>query len=301
MESITIIDRATGRLITEKVYGENALRFLYGSGFLSRWIGRPVASCVSRCSFISALYGYFQKRPASRKKIAPFVRDFDVDTSEFLEGVESFNSFNDFFIRKLKPEARPLAPGANIAVLPADARYLFYPNIDQADGFVVKGRKFNLRDLLQNVLLAERYAQGTLIMARLCPSDYHRFHFPCDCIPGESQPISGALFSVNPIALKQKVQIFTENRRVLCELETEHFGKILYMEVGATNVGTIHETYTPLKKYYKGEEKGYFSFGGSALILLFEPGKIQLDADLLGHGHTEIRGLMGQSLGVKGT
>ena len=298
MDQIEIIDRKTGQRMTEKVYGAEALKFLYGSSFLNRFLGRPLAYCASKFPYFSALYGYLQKRPSSRKKIAPFIRDYGVDPAEFLECPDSFKSFNDFFIRKLKKEARPLAAGAEVAVLPADARYLFYPRIDAADGFIVKGQKFNLTDLLQSAELAQAYAQGTMIMARLCPSDYHRFHFPCDCIPGVTRTIPGSLYSVNPLALKQNVKIFTENKRVICELETEQFGKILYIEVGATNVGTIHETYTPFKKALKGDEKGYFSFGGSSLLLLFEPNKIALAPDLLAHAHTELRCLFGQPLGL---
>lgn len=290
-------DRLTGIVCQEQVFGEGAIRFLYGNGFWSRWIGRPLAHFVARLPFISSIYAFFQKLPPSQRKIAPFIEKYGVDSSEFATKVENFHSFNDFFIRKLKPEARPLAPGADVAVIPADARYLFYQDIDSVDGFIVKGEKFCLADLLQDRKLAEEYAGGTLILARLCPSDYHRFHFPCACVPGETHLINGLLFSVNPLALKRNVEIFTQNRRTLCLLETGRFGKVAYMEVGATNVGAIHETYTPYHSVPKGAEKGYFSFGGSALVLLFKKGMITLDPDLVNEPHREIRCLFGQSLG----
>ena len=294
---IEYIDRQNGQLCKEEVYGEAALQFLYGNSLLSRWIGRPLAHFVARAPFISKTYAYFQNTAASRKKIKPFIEQYGVDTKEFAAPIEEFSSFNDFFIRKLTVEARPIAPGANVAIMPADGRYLFYQDIDQADGFIIKGKKFSLTELLQDSDLAQEYSGGTLILARLCPSDYHRFHFPCACIPGKTHLINGLLFSVNPWALKRNVDIFTQNRRTLCQLETDRFGKVVYMEVGATNVGSIHETYTPYHSVAKGAEKGYFSFGGSALVLLFKKGAITLDPDLVATPHTEIRCLFGQSLG----
>lgn len=297
---IEYLDRSTGQWCQEQVYGESAIRFLYGKSFWSKLIGNPVAQLVSRLPFISSTYAYFQKRASSRKKIVPFMEKYGVDSSEFLNSVDEFSTFNDFFIRKLKPTARPIAPGVDVAIIPADARYLFYQDINLADGFVVKGQKFSLEDLLQNRKLAKEFEGGTLVLARLCPSDYHRFHFPCACIPGETRMINGLLWSVNPWALRRNVKIFTQNRRTLSLLETGRFGKIAYLEVGATNVGAIHETYTPFQSVPKGAEKGYFSFGGSALVLLFEKGKIILDADLTAHPHKEIRCLFGQSMGVSG-
>ncbi len=302
-EPILYFDRVTAKQEAEKVYGESALKFLYGESFFSRLLGAPLMHLLARVPLFSAVYGGCQKIGWSRKKIAPFIKNFDIDASEFVEDPTHFRSFNDFFIRKLKPEVRPIAPGENVAVMPADGRYLFYPDLNAAEGFHVKGQKFNLATLLEDAKLAEEYQHGTLVMARLCPSDYHRFHFPCDCVPGETRLINGWLFSVNPMAIKHAIKrdidVFTENRRTLCELHSEIFGKVLYMEIGATNVGSIHQTYTPYLPQRKGAEKGYFSFGASALILLFPKGALQLAPDLLQFPpHQEIRCLLGQELGA---
>lgn len=299
MEPIVYIDRLTGSKTTEKVYGEAALKLLYGDGIFSRLLGKPLMYILSRFPFFSSLYGALQKSIWTKRKIAPFIQQYGIDTSEFLNDPKEFHSFNDFFIRKLKSEARPIAPGKDVAIIPADGRYYFYQNISETDGFIVKGQKFQLSDLLGDSVLASKYDHGTLVMARLCPTDYHRFHFPCDSVPGATEFINGWLYSVNPIAIKKDITIFTQNKRALCKLETLGFGKALYLEIGATNVGSIHETYEPNRYYKKGAEKGYFSFGGSSLILLFEPGAISLDADLIQatqQGH-EIRCLMGQSMG----
>jgi phosphatidylserine decarboxylase len=299
MDSIFYIDRQTGKKEKEKVYGAAALRLLYGNDWISRWLGPLLLHTLVKYPFFSALYGKWQASSRSKSKIEPFIQDFEIDPAEFLEDASQFNSFNDFFIRQLKKEARPIAPGENVAIMPADGRYLFYPDISKVDGFVVKDEKFDLATLLEDAELASKYEHGTMIMARLCPTDYHRFHFPCNCIPGNTKTINGWLYSVNPAALKKDIQIFTKNKRTVCKMATVHFGSVLFLEIGATNVGSIHETYQPHVFQEKGAEKGYFSFGASSLILLFEPNKIQLDQDLIEATlqDLEIKCLMGQSMG----
>ena len=296
---ITFIDRKTKREENEKVYGEFFIKLFYGSGAMRRFFSFLLLPFFARIHFVSKLYGYFQKSAMSRFKIKPFIQAYEIDASEFLDPVDSFASFNDFFIRKLKPECRPIATSSDIAVLPADARYLVFQNIDKADGFWVKGKKFSLAELLGDEELAKPYEKGAMVIARLCPVDYHRFHFPTDCVPGKPRLINGPLFSVNPLALKRSIEILCENKRVITALKTENFGEVQYIEVGATHVGSIVQTYVPEKSYAKAEEKGYFSFGGSCLILLFERNRIIFDQDLIAASakKMEVRGLLGQSLG----
>lgn len=300
MEPIYYIDRISGQTCQEQVYGAAFLRLLYGKSLGSRLFGTPLGHFLAKSPLFSALYGWLQNRKCSAKKIAPFIKMFDVDTSEFLNAPSTFKSFNDFFTRRLKTTARPIAQESTTAIIPADGRYLFYQNIAEADGFVVKGQKFDLETLLQDAELAKKYRQGAMVIARLCPTDYHRYHFPCDCLPSETHFINGWLYSVNPVAIKQNVSIFTENKRTLCTLDSPHFGKVLFLEIGATCVGAIHETYEPGRFQHKGDEKGYFSFGASSLILLFPPDTIRFDQDLLKASakHIEIKCLMGQSMGV---
>lgn len=240
-----------------------------------------------------------QKSSWSRRKIIPFIRDFDVDPKEFEKRPEEFYSFNDFFIRKLKKSSRPLEADAKIAILPADGRYLAVQDLSQMDRFYVKGQSFDLVEFLKDELLAEEYKDGTFVFARLCPTDYHRFHFPFDCTPSQACLIKGFLYSVNPIALRKRLQILWENKRVLTTLLSEEFGKVLFIEIGATNVGSIKQTFTPLKPCKKGDEKGYFEFGGSSIVMLFKKGSILLDEDLVHYAREamEVRGLFGESLG----
>lgn len=295
MTDIIFYDRVKKKEEIEKVYGHFFLKLLYNHSIFSFFL----LPLFSRWHFLSWIYGVYQKSPFSKHKIKPFIRSFQIDASEFAEPIGAFSSFNDFFIRHLKPSARPIDPDPRVAILPADARYLVFPHIAHAEGFWVKGKKFDLRMLLQSDLLAKHYEHGSMVIARLCPVDYHRFHFPCQCTPSKAQLINGFLFSVNPIALKRNINYLSENKRMLTVLQTPHFGQVLYLEIGATYVGCIQQTYSPGRSYEKGAEKGYFSFGGSCLILLFEPDRIVFDPDLIAHsGRTmEVRGLLGHSLG----
>ncbi|MBS0624549.1 MAG: phosphatidylserine decarboxylase [Verrucomicrobia bacterium] len=292
---IRYIERKTGEELTEKVYGQKALEFAYGEGLLSK-ILLPL---TCRLSFSSKLYSYFQKSPKSRGKVRPFIETYGVDEKEFADRVETFGSFNEFFVRKLKSSCRPIEPNLKRAVLPADARYLVYPDLEKVDGFYIKGQKFSLSRFLDSPILARRFYNGSMVIARLCPSDYHRFHFPCDGVPSKPKRIDGPLFSVNPIALRKNLSILWQNKRFVTEIDSEEFGTVLYVEVGATMVGSVQQTFSPNHPVRKGDEKGYFQFGGSCVVLLFEKGKIQFDGDLIENSNRfiETRANYGESLG----
>lgn len=294
MKAIEVVDRLTQTKETEKIYGGKSLHLLYTPPF--SFFLQPL---ICRSAWVSQFYGWLQSKPKSQKKILPFIKKFEINTEEFTDPVETFRSFNDFFIRKLKPSARPIDSNPQKIIMPADGRYLFYPNIQETDGFVVKNQKFNLSSLLQDPQLAAKYEQGSLVIARLCPTDYHRYHFPIDCVPSKSICINGSLYSVNPIATRKRIHIFSENKRELTTLKTKQ-GNVLFIEIGATNVGSIHQTYQPEKPYSKGIEKGYFSFGGSSILMLFPHNFLNFDRDLLelSQHHQEIKCLMGQSLGT---
>jgi len=292
-KDIFYVDRATGKLCKEKIYYEKWLRFFYGEHALGAWIG----TCIAKLPLFSRIVGFLQRTRFSKRKIQPFVKRYHISTEEALLPISQFQSFNDFFIRKLKPGARPIAP--TVLTIPADGRYLLYPDLHTADGFLVKGDKFSLEALVADRTWAKHYKQGSLLIARLCPTDYHRFHFPCDCIPSPAKLINGWLHSVSPLALRHHISRLTENKRMLTFLHTQTCGTILFCEVGATNVGSIHQTYTPHQPYKKGDEKGFFSFGGSTLILLFEKNRISFSEDLILNSfqHIETLCLMGQPLG----
>ncbi|MFY7843252.1 MAG: phosphatidylserine decarboxylase [Rhabdochlamydiaceae bacterium] len=300
---IKYLNRLSQKQEEELVYGGSFLKWLYGNKVHQKIASFFLLPLVVKNPLFSKIYGWFQHRPSSKKKILPFIKKFALDPKEFLSSIEDFKCFNDFFVRKLKQEARPICLDEEKAILPADGRYLVYPSLSKNQSFLVKGQSFELSELLQNNLLAQKYENGSMIMARLCPVDYHRFHFIDDGIPERSKDINGYLYSVNPLALRKNIRFLCQNKRSLTIFNSTHFGSVIYIEVGATNVGTIHQTYEPNIYTHKGAEKGFFSFGGSFLILLFEPGKIIFDQDLVHNSslNIETRGLFGQSLGKKAT
>ncbi len=292
---IQYIDRKSGALCEEKIYGRGALLLFYGDGLFSKILYYTLLPLFARVPFFSWLYGKLQKTRASHAKIAPFIAAYGIDATEFEQS--EFDSFNDFFIRKLKTTRRPVAPGIDALAAPADGRYLLYPTFDK---FFVKGQEFSLQEFLQDSVLARRFEEGSMLIARLCPIDYHRFHFPCSGFAGKPRPIQGPLYSVNPIALKKWIAILSENKRVITEIETEQFGTMLYVEIGATAVGTIQQTFAPESQVIKGAEKGYFEFGGSCLVLLFEKGRVRFDGDLVANTARGIETLcrVGEAIGV---
>jgi phosphatidylserine decarboxylase len=231
--------------------------------------------------------------------VLPFIEKYGLNATEFADSPESYQSFNEFFYRKLKPGARPIVPDANAAVFPADGRHLGFPNIDKAEGFFVKGAKFTLEKLCGNRELAKRYQGGAIVLSRLCPVDYHRYHFPVSGTPTQPTLINGALYSVNPLALRKNINFLVENKRAYTEIDSPEFGKVLMFEVGATCVGSFEYTFSPGVPMQKGSEKGYFKFGGSETITLFEAGRITLADDLVEHSKLgrELYARMGDLMG----
>lgn len=295
-EPIRYYDRATRTTQTEQIYGERWLRLAYETG-----PGRGLVGLVFRRAWFSRWYGWRMDRPASAARVAPFIRNFGVNVAEFADAPGSFASFNEFFYRKLKPSARPIAAPTDprVAVLPADGRHLAFPDVDAAAGFYAKGAKFTLASLLGDAALAAEFAGGAMLISRLCPVDYHRFHFPVAGTPGQSRLIKGWLYSVSPIALRRRLRYLVENKRVITLIDSPRFGRVAMIEVGATNVGSIQQSFVPGRPVRKGEEKGLFAFGGSCVITLFERGRFRFDADLLAQSaaHIETYVRMGDRLG----
>lgn len=273
---VRYIDRRDGELKTEAIYGERPLRWAYGNplGRLAQWL-------LIRRWIVSAWYGRRMDTLSSSLKIKPFIEQYGLDEGEFAESVDDYNSFNEFFYRKLKPDARPIDAANDSVVFPADGRHLAFADITAESNFFVKGQSFDLAIFLGDADLAKRYEGGSMILSRLCPVDYHRFHFPCEGNPCPPRFINGWLYSVNPIALVTRPSIFWENKRVVTAIESPSLGQVQFVDIGATMVGSIRQTYTPGETVTKGEEKGYFAFGGSSVAVLFEKGRVEFDADLL--------------------
>lgn len=270
---IIVVDRATGQPFEEVVLGEKYIRWAYqdaSSTLLER--------LLFRSGIFSKIMGLWYDSPLSKPKIAKTIADLQIDESEFSAPKDSFRSFNEFFIRHLKPAARPYSTEEGTIVSPADGRVLVFPRLEEGRFAPVKGFPFSIHKMLPQI--SQRYANGALAIVRLCPADYHRYHFPCAGQITDSAEIPGALHSVNPIALASGHDVFGENKRSYTLIETEAAGAICFVEVGAFGVGSIVNTKTS-GRVEKMDEKGFFKFGGSTVVLVFEQGRIRFSDDLV--------------------
>lgn len=290
---IKYIDRKTGEIKIETPPAEGLLRFLYDNPF-----GKTAILPIAKRKFITAFYGKKMNKPSSVKKIKDFVSQLTINMDESEKSAEEFTSFNDFFYRKLKSDARPIENGF---VSPGDGKLLAFENVADVHDFFVKGRKFTLTEFLNDAKLAEKHKNSSLLILRLAPNDYHRYHFPCDGTPSIMTKIKGDYFSVSPYALASNfTRVFCENKREFCILNTKEKGEIIVAPVGATMVGSIIETYKPNQKVKKGDEMGYFAFGGSTIVLLVNKNKLKIDADIIENTKNSIETFvkMGEKIGV---
>lgn len=289
---LMIFDREAGELFEETVAARGLMDFCYGT-----WVGRLLLRLLLTRRWVSRLFGWFQASRLSRSRIRPFVREQGIDTSEFARPLEAFRSFNDFFIRRLKENARPVAGGTEVLVSPADCRMSVFP-ISEGSVFPVKGCAWTLEELCGGAIDCRPFQGGLCLVFRLAPPDYHRFGYPVD---GMQQPViqlGGRLHSVNPLALAHGFPVYRHNRRDLCLINSRAFGPVAMIEVGALLVGSIVQHKSEGGPCRRGEEKGYFAFGGSTIIMLLEPGRVTIDQDLLTRSREGVETLLRYGEGI---
>ena len=271
---IRVRDRRSGKIFDEQVYGEGALRWVYGSP-----VGLALEKALLSKRLVSALMGAYHDSSSSTAKIGSFISRYGINMDEFEAG--PFSSFNEFFIRRFKLNARPFVAAPAMAAF-AEARYFAWEQTDESTAVPVKGALLSPRQLLSDGISADqarRLEGGPLLLARLCPTDYHRFHFPDHGRWLSCRRIPGRLHSVNPVALQARPRTFLDNERQVSLLECDSLGMLAYVEVGALGVGKIIQRRT--ERFERGAEKGYFLFGGSTVIVVGEPGRWKPDHDLL--------------------
>lgn len=289
---IKYINRANGNIETERPPAEGLLKFLYDNPF-----GKTAILPIAKRKFITEWYGRKMDRPSSTKRIPDFVSSLGINMEESAKSIEEFTSFNDFFYRKLKPGVRPIGSGL---VSPGDGKLLAFQDFSEVNQFYVKGRAFTLKEFLGDDALADRYRNASMIILRLAPNDYHRYHFPYDGAPTISKRINGDYYSVSPYALAGNfTKVFCENKRELCTLKLAKKKDMLLLPVGATMVGSIHSTYVPESDVKKGDEMGYFAFGGSTIVMIFDADDFTIDEDLRTNTQNKIETFvrMGETIG----
>lgn len=200
--------------------------------------------------------------------------------------IHEYKTFEEFFVRQHKPESRPIfAKGDDsIAVCVADARLVVYPTVEETRKLWIKGKNFTIANLIQDKDLAKSWHNGAVASFRLSPQDYHRYHSPVSGTIEWYKQIPGEYYQVDPLAILSDVDILTQNARCCFCINTNQFGKVLFVAIGATNVGTV-EIQEKCQKagntVEKGDEVGLFQFGGSSIIVAFEKDRIEFDEDLL--------------------
>ncbi|HAT5920354.1 TPA: phosphatidylserine decarboxylase [Legionella pneumophila] len=250
---------------------------------------------------ITALAGYFADVKSPRLKnflIRNFIRKFDVDMSEALiEDPKSYDCFNDFFIRHLKPECRPLSQSD--VICPVDGCISEIGKIERGQLLQAKGKYYSVQELLAcDGQLAEQFVQGQFATLYLSPKDYHRVHMPMDAELVSMTYIPGALFSVQPATTRVVPKLFARNERLAIFFKTK-IGPMVMVMVGATIVGAIGTSWHgdvkrakklerfdyseqfPDKIISQGSEMGYFKLGSTVVLLFANGEKIQWNKELL--------------------
>lgn len=224
--------------------------------------------------WIANAYGAFLSSRLSKPDIKRFIKRHGIDMSEYEQ--RKYRSFNDFFTRKILPQCRPTDATAHGLVSPCDGKLTAF-KIDENSIFKVKGFDYSMETLLRSDKLAKEFSGGTCLIFRLTVTDYHRYMYFDGGTAEKPVFIKGKLHTVQPHALEKR-RVFTENCREYTLLHTDNFGDVLQIEVGAMFVGRIvnHDK----TKFGRGEEKGYFEFGGSTIILILKQGVAEINGEI---------------------
>lgn len=266
------------------------LEKLYGS-----LTGRMIVKLLT-VPVISQIGGALLSTPQSRVLINPFIKKNNIDMTLYED--TDYASYNEFFRREIKKEARPVDKDENVLVSPCDGRVSAI-KIQENGVFEIKNAPYTVHSLLRDKKLAKKYEGGYCLIIRLCVTDYHRYCYVADGAKTANRRIDGVFHTVNPVA-SEYFPIYKENTREYTMLRTKAFGDVIQMEVGALLVGKIVNHHGK-RVVRKGQEKGYFEFGGSTVIVLVQKDKIELSKDFLKNTNEGYETLIrqGESLGYK--
>lgn len=300
--NILVQDRITGQINEERmsVYVRLGIRLLYKGLKRGEMESKKARKLLKS---LSIKQGKKYDDPASAAEIPGFINFHQLDMGEVLLPLEEFKTFNEFFYRALKPGARPCsAPNdPQIITSPADCRSVVFNQITQAQKIWVKGREFTMERLLGKAYPEDvkRFEGGALGIFRLAPQDYHRFHIPVDGVMGEPRLIEGEYYTVNPMAIRSALDVYGENVRICVPIDSVTHGRVMVICVGAMMVGSTVITAKAGDKVARADELGYFKFGGSTILLLFEPGVMEWDDDLVENSNQALETLIrvGMSVG----
>ncbi|KAK0755599.1 hypothetical protein N5P37_011841 [Trichoderma harzianum] len=297
-------NRKTGKLEREQQTLWKKLKLLVLFNPLMEWIDRTHLMRLYMHEE-SVAEGQRERTTTSRRRIKAFVDAYGINMRDFEPSdISRYPTFEDFFTRALKTASRPICnvDDPSHAVVVADSRVVVFNSIGEAKALWIKGKNFSLNDLVMSNEVGDKFRHAAIASFRLSPQDYHRYHSPVQGTIQSFQSLPGDYYQVDPVALQSNVDILTRNRRDFVVMETKEFGEVLFVAIGATDVGSvqIHKKYQRAgETVKKGDELGVFLFGGSSIIVAFQRGSIKFDDDLLGLSEQKIQTSVevGMSLG----
>lgn len=269
-------NRYTNKIENDQIYADWFVKWCYenklGKVFLDYFFSKK------KFNFI---YGLYKNSKYSLKQIPKDISDYEIDMQQFIN--TPFKSYSDFFLRKFKEGQRTFPKSQDSFGAFAEGRVLAFDKIKEDHKYPVKGEFLTPQMLLGNTNISKEFIGGPIIIIRLCPIDYHHFHYPVDGKILNRYKLTGNYHSVNVLALKNRGDIFVKNEREITIFENDIFGKMAYIEVGAMCVGKIIQDHPNATTCYTGELKGHFEFGASTVILLGQKDKWIPSDDILIH------------------
>lgn len=279
-----------GRTVPGDAGQDRLLEWMYGTAIGRCFVRLMILPRVSRAA------GWLLDRRVSALAVPGFIKKNRIRMEDFEQ--RPFTSFNDFFTRRVREGRRPVDREPAHLIAPCDSKLTVYP-IGEDSRFRIKGVEYTLESLLWDRTLAERFLGGTLLLFRLTVGDYHRYGYVDSGFIGPETHIDGVFHTVNPAAAS-RCPIYRENTREFALLESDHFGTLLQMEVGAAMVGRIVNE-PGNRAVHRGEEKGRFEFGGSTVIVLLQKGAAVIDEDILRNTREDAETIvrLGEKIGHK--
>ena len=278
-----------GKKVSNITNQDKLLSFLYTNIF-GRMLLKPLIQPQ-----VSKLAGRYLSSAHSKWLISKFIERNEINMDIYEEC--DYSSFNDFFTRKIKPDSRPVPEDLDVLISPCDCLATVYP-IQENTTFSIKNTEYTLRSLLRSPRLAKRFRGGYAYILRLTVEDYHRYLYSVSGKQSKNYHIDGTFHTVNPIA-NDYLPIYKENTREYTVIHSKEFGDVLQMEVGALLVGKIsnHKQSTVVTR---GEEKGFFEYGGSTVVVLTQKGRVTPRSDLLTNSKNgyETKVLQAHPLGI---
>lgn len=280
-----VYNRDTKDYEEEIEYEKEKLEFLYntvaGRVLLKLFVARPLFSKIN------AIY---YKSNISRKDIKPFIEKHNIDMKYW--DIEQFKSFNDFFTRKREIDVNC---SANEIIAVADSKLMIY-DISDDTRLTIKNTTYNIKDIIKSYSTAKQFNGGKALVFRLAADNYHRHVFIDSGIIIDNYTLNGVLHTVRPIS--EKFKIYSENTREITVIKTKNLGTIVEIDIGALLIGCMVNTYRGYK-VTKLDEKGYFEYGGSTVVILINT-NCKIDEDILEQSRLgyETKVSIGERIGI---